>query len=595
MRAAFTSICRPSQVSFLCWYSATSAIAFLLYRSLWFGKLDSDHSDDWALFLFVVPETVAIFALAAFIALVPLRFKDMSTLWATAIPIAILTVPFWLLITDHWVHRLIGDHVLSLRVAGAIRMLPAIVGSAPEGAIRSAWLHVLSLATVSIVSVLVASKVSALMPIVHRRMGSWLFAIVVIAVVARTCVIYSPSERISVQNQYLPFAVFGMNRASLSVADARMMSAEFSSAQLDASTNDGDSNATENPLGDQARDQRLRRIRLMQPIALPEDPPDILIVVVESFRHELVTVETMPSLTAAAKKGIWCRRHFSGGNATSHGVFSLLTGMEATWFDEDLRFRPPLWSLLAQAGYQLGFFAGHDDWRAFLMDGLVGEQHFDQYRTRPQNGLESDRRAIQDAIDFLEPGDRRDSAEANRESKNRPKLALLYLYATHAPYRSYPADQRFTPAADERFLIPYSRVDAPQVWNRYRNAASTVDRWLGILIDRFADDVVMAVVGDHGESFYDDGAIGHGTRISAAQNMTPMVLIGPGVPSKLFDDPTSHADFLPTLMSVIDAEVGDLGVLDGISLMTAESRQLRSRLIRTRDYLSTALLDIREL
>ncbi len=303
--------------------------------------------------------------------------------------------------------------------------------------------------------------------------------------------------------------------------------------------------------------------------------PDILIVVVESFRRELVTAEIMPHLWAIAQKSLHCRHHFSGGNATNHGMFTLINGLEAIWYQQPVTYSPLLNRLFHGAGYEIGFFAGHDDWRLFMMDGFIDPKHYDVFECTTPHGLSSDRRATENAIRFLE---RRDPGAL----ASKPRLALLYLYATHAIYDSYAEDQIFQPAADDRLRYPYDDAMRDQVWNRYKNSARTVDRFLAAA---FRENCVMLVTGDHGESFLEDGTIGHGIRISEYQNMTPAILYAPNLEPRTLDCPTSHADLLPTLLDLAGIRITPRGVFDGVSLRQTSESDLANRVFVTRNYL----------
>tara|TARA_R110002049_G_scaffold4601_5_gene32646 strand:- start:902583 stop:904502 length:1920 start_codon:yes stop_codon:yes gene_type:complete len=324
---------------------------------------------------------------------------------------------------------------------------------------------------------------------------------------------------------------------------------------------------------------RKNQHRLLAVSEIPKtELADVLIVVVESFRHELICEEVMPNLWQFSQQGTHCRQHFSGGNATNHGMFSLLSGLESIWYDSDVRFTPIMNRLMRQAGYELGFFAGHDDWRLFQMDGFISPEQFDVFRISKPNGLSSDRRATELAANFLDRTDRHDDA-----ADWPPRLAVLYLYATHADYKSYPDDQVFAPAADDRFLIPFTAPMRQSVWNRYRNSARTVDRFLSAVMRK---DRVVIVTGDHGESFLEDGVCGHGVRISAYQNMTPAVIYHPGGRAKAIDLPTMHADLLPTLTSILGIKLNSIETLDGVNLDNKDDSSLRSRVFSTRNYLS---------
>ena len=325
---------------------------------------------------------------------------------------------------------------------------------------------------------------------------------------------------------------------------------------------------------------RQRRVRIAQ--AMPSDPagrlPDVVVIVIESLRPEVIATDVMPNLTELAEQGIHCKYHFSGGNATNHGVFMLLTGLEPIWFDTAQRFDPGLIRWFKSIGYETGFFAGANDWKTFRMDGFIREEHFDEYRVNVRNGIASDRRAVELASAFL--SDR--SLTHDNATSDCPRLAIVYLYGTHATYQSYPTDQLDQPAADDRYPFPYPSRLRDQVWNRYRNAARTVDRLIKPLMQR---DRVIVAVGDHGEAFLEDGSIGHGIRLSRVQNMTGAVIYCPGTTPRMITRPTSHADVLPSILSSLDIKLSDPDAIDGMSLLDATDIQLSQRCFSTRNYL----------
>ena len=324
-----------------------------------------------------------------------------------------------------------------------------------------------------------------------------------------------------------------------------------------------------------SRQWKLRQLGIKAKPAAAE-APDIVLVIVESLRRELITQEVMPNLNELASDGMHCQTHFSGGNATNHGVFSIVSGMEAVWYDTDLRYTPSLNRLFRAAGYQIGFFAGDDDWRTFYMDGFINPDQYDAYEVRSRKGLATDRRAVELAASFL------NQAHGTIDSERQPRLAVVYLYSTHAMYSSFVDDRLFQPAADDRFAYPYTAQMRSRVWNRYKNSARSVDRLLSAL---FQKDRVILVTGDHGESFLEDATIGHGIRISEYQNMTPAILHAPGEKPRIIKAPTMHADLLPTLLSAINCELTDDDVLDGVSLLDAKDEDLGKRVLTTRNYL----------
>ncbi|MAI74202.1 MAG: hypothetical protein CMM01_25360 [Rhodopirellula sp.] len=328
-----------------------------------------------------------------------------------------------------------------------------------------------------------------------------------------------------------------------------------------------------------SRGRRLRNTHAIRPLR-HEKPLDVVMLVIESLRPELVANDIMPNLFALAQQSIHCRYHFSGGNATNHGMFSLVTGLEPTWFGTPQQFDPCLNRWFNALGYETGFFAGANDWDDFRMNGFIRPEVFDEFEVRPRNGISSDRRAVELASSFLDRGGDAMSEKMNR----RPRLAIVYLYGTHATYQSYPADQLDQPAADDRFPFPYPARMRAAVWNRYRNSARTVDRLIKPLMNR---NRVIVAVGDHGEAFLEDGTVGHGLRLSRYQNMTAAVLYCPGASPNIIDQPTSHLDVLPTVLSCLNVQLSDPDAIDGLSLIDANQQRLDKRSFCVRNYLGT--------
>jgi len=309
-------------------------------------------------------------------------------------------------------------------------------------------------------------------------------------------------------------------------------------------------------------DRRIGQLRMNVVSDRATDQPDILIIIGESLRPELLTSDVMPNTFALARRGLWLRQHYSGGNASSLGVFSIVSGLEAVWFYKSgVRFAPAMNRLYRQAGYELGFFAGTAGWSTFQMDAFLSGEHYDVFQSEHFSGLESDRRAIAAAGEYLDS-----------DPTRPPRLAVVYLYATHAPFWCDRAASLDTPAANGSYPIPFPESWRPRVWNRYRNAARTLDASIRGLITRPKQTErkdrprIVVVTGDHGESFGGDGTIGHGTRLSADQTRTLAVIAGPGVPQRQQDSATAHFDFLPTLLSVAEISTSMPNQFDGRDL-----------------------------
>jgi arylsulfatase A-like enzyme len=114
------------------------------------------------------------------------------------------------------------------------------------------------------------------------------------------------------------------------------------------------------------------------------------------------------------------------------------------------------------------------------------------------------------------------------------------------------------PTADDldRAGIPLDEWrDHEVAW--YDGSIRGVDTEIGRLLDRLehlglTDDVVVAVVADHGEEFFEQGMNWHGTNLYGPQTDVPFILWGPGfLPAGVtVDEPVGLIDVAPTLLSL---------------------------------------------
>lgn len=320
-------------------------------------------------------------------------------------------------------------------------------------------------------------------------------------------------------------------------------------------------------------DQTLSRLRANDEST---QQPDVVIVVLESLRHEAVTNASMPKLTAfmQASGGRRFQNHFSGGNSTNRGMFALVNGTHSIWFDQAANFSPLMNKLFRQAGYELGFFGSSSGWDVFDMDTFISSEHFDEFQIEPEWGLREDQLAVDRATQYL----------AHDRSDRPPRLAMVYIYCSHAPFRSLPQHDVFQPAAGPWYVTPYTESMRPAVWNRYLNSIRTIDHVIEPLL---RPDRIVVVVGDHGEAFLEDGTIGHGGRLAKVQNMTPALMHFPNRPLPETEGLTSHADVLPTMLRYLDLTVSDPAVFDGGELWRPPSSD---RTVSSMHYLGPEVL-----
>jgi membrane-anchored protein YejM (alkaline phosphatase superfamily) len=117
----------------------------------------------------------------------------------------------------------------------------------------------------------------------------------------------------------------------------------------------------------------------------------------------------------------------------------------------------------------------------------------------------------------------------------------------------------------------------PELLNRYRNALHRVDALLGELLAQLHDSgleerTIIAVTGDHGESFWEDGRFTHTSLLSRPQLHVPLVLSIPGQAPRRLSQLTSHMDVMPTLLDAAGISPPPSQYSDGVSLLREPGR-----------------------
>lgn len=278
--------------------------------------------------------------------------------------------------------------------------------------------------------------------------------------------------------------------------------------------------------------------------------PNVLMVVLESLRHDALTPQLMPHVSALAQSSRVYDRHFSTGNATRYGLFGLLYGLPGGYWQSmlDEQRGSQLFQVLGQQGYALHL-----------------------YGSAPLYSPEFDRTAFADVRDRLHQGPPAlDSAERDQaivaslrrdirasQAARTPWFGFVFLDATHAPYHmppGYPAVA--TPMAQDIDFLKFGpdHDPAPEL-NRYRTAVHYADHLIGELMDDLRaqgleQDTIVLVTGDHAEEFNDLklNYWGHNGNFSDYQLQVPFVLHWPGQPTGRDARISSHEDWVPTLM-----------------------------------------------
>jgi membrane-anchored protein YejM (alkaline phosphatase superfamily) len=273
-----------------------------------------------------------------------------------------------------------------------------------------------------------------------------------------------------------------------------------------------------------------------------EDPYNLLLIVADSLRGDVLTPRLAPNLTAfAAAHGADFRNHFSGGNSSRVGMFSLFYGLPPGYWSSFSSLQRPsvLIDELQARDYQFGLFTSATLVRPVVLD-RTAFAHVPDLRlvTEPESdpAWQRDRKLTGEWFDWLAARDPR-----------RPFFGFLFYDATmgrnYPP--GYPAEVR--PEDDGAQAVEFAK---------YQTAVHYVDHLVGAVLDDLQargllQRTVVLITSDHGEEFGESGARleKHGSGYTRFQLMIPMIVHWPGRPSGVvYDYRSSHYDVVPTLM-----------------------------------------------
>lgn len=277
----------------------------------------------------------------------------------------------------------------------------------------------------------------------------------------------------------------------------------------------------------------------------------------------------MPFLRSIGEKGYLLRNHFSSGNSSPRGIFSLLSGLyvmpEVSIFDvrKDI-YLPSLGSYLGERYHRFLVTPGSLDWyfpHAFLLHSgfseLWGYHALPVRKNAP--GARSRARDEADTVSFFLR--RLDEHVAT----GAPFSAVYYSFVAHWPYPDY---------GPETHVIHPTRP-LHHYYNDLHFMDTQIERIFSHLESRkLLDRTIVVLVGDHGEAFGQHANNYTHSRMSYNENLrTPAILYQPKLfPPRVFTAPTSHVDILPTLLDALEVPY-DQSLLQGESLFQNEFRR----------------------
>ncbi|MFI4962716.1 MAG: DUF3413 domain-containing protein [Legionellales bacterium] len=280
----------------------------------------------------------------------------------------------------------------------------------------------------------------------------------------------------------------------------------------------------------------------------PKNPPNIILLMIDSLRFDSLTAQYMPNAVALGKTSWQSNQNLSGGNATQPGLFALFYSLPPSYWTATLEQKiPPVFMrLLTEYGYGMKILWS-SEWTNPPFDKTLYLGLNDMHHPIPQ-GLDvgdNDRHTTQQAIQFL----------LNKHTK-KPFFLNLFYDAAHGYCRGQSYPTLYKPAIEACSRIGLSNQTDPKPYhNRYLNAVHFVDEELGKVLkvleqQGYFSNSVIIITSDHGQEFNDNklNYWEHASNFTKAQMQVPLIIHWPNQKPHTINYLTSNYDLIPTLL-----------------------------------------------
>jgi len=304
----------------------------------------------------------------------------------------------------------------------------------------------------------------------------------------------------------------------------------------------------------------------------PAKPMNVVWLVAESLRYDMLDPKIMPNLWQFSEESLRMERHYSGGNMTQMGVFSMFYGLYGNYWFPMLAARraPVLMDVLQQQNYRFGLYTSQRfTYPAFDKTVFVNMKPTDMHElSGGAPPWQRDRQNVDALARFIDQG-----------QPGQPFMAYMFFESTHANY-DFPEEAAIAKPylEDLNYLTADFSKDIGLIKNRYINAAHHVDQQVGRVIvhlreRKLLDSTIVIVLGDHGEEFMERSRWGHSAEFNRFQTGTPAVIHVPGEAPRVISGISSHLDIPATLLPLLGVKNPSSDYSLGSNLLAADFKR----------------------
>ena len=302
--------------------------------------------------------------------------------------------------------------------------------------------------------------------------------------------------------------------------------------------------------------------------------PNIIFLVGEAVRYDMMTAEIMPNTYNLAKKSLVFKNHYSGGNCTRFGIFSLFYGLYGSYWFNVLgeRRSPVMMDVLQELDYRFKIYAAvklsFPEFNKTCFVNVPREDIYDEPKAKDKVGRD------------IEIADKFRKFLSERDAK-KPYFAFLFFDASHGNY-SYPKEmEKFKPAAHSFNYLTFNKKKVLPVFNKFKNSIHFFDSLVGDIVEDIKkrgelENTIIVVTGDHGEPFFEKGYHGHNQAYSEEEIKVSMVVRAPGKKHKVYSNFTSHLDLPATILNLLNVKNPVKDYSNGANMLIENKRDFVS-------------------
>jgi membrane-anchored protein YejM (alkaline phosphatase superfamily) len=311
----------------------------------------------------------------------------------------------------------------------------------------------------------------------------------------------------------------------------------------------------------------------LNPLELPQELNkfNIIIIVSDAVKNSELNKDTAPNIEMFKKESIVFENHFSGGNATRFGIFSILYGLNSTYWFSFLNANkgPVLVDALNKSSYDINIIsstnASWPEFRKTAYSNVAQDAIKDDFEGSP---WQKDEQSTQYFIDKIE-----------QQENGKPFFKFVFLDAPHG-YSYPPYTNKFNASGENVNYLAATKgsKETEASHARYKNAIYFNDLMFAKMMDKLKekkmyDESLIIYTSDHGQEFYEYGFYGHNSAFNKAQVNSPLIVKLPKslqdkvqIPKKYPNILTSHNDIVPSIFHLLGIDAPSSNYSNGYNI-----------------------------